>query len=119
MESLPVLLQLTFLLFGIGLIVYEPLRCRGELMVTCAGCAFYACIAVSATIRSDCPFQTPLSVLLPKTTIDEGVLRTLSCSAGAMVHRAPTADRTGGRARSSGDSNRTFVQDFRWENHHR
>ncbi|KAF9782855.1 hypothetical protein BJ322DRAFT_178920 [Thelephora terrestris] len=69
MELLPVL-QLTFLLLGIGFIVYlwsiDISAAEVILVVTCFGCAFYACIAVAATIRSDCPFQTPLSILLPK-----------------------------------------------------
>ena len=70
MELLPVLLQLSFLLFGIGLIVYlwdiDLSAAEVLMVVTCFGCAFYACIAVVATIWSDCPFQTPLSILLPK-----------------------------------------------------
>ena len=70
MESLPVLLQFALLLFGIGLIVYlwdiDLAASEVILAVTCTGCAFYACIAVVATIWVDCPFQTPLSILLPK-----------------------------------------------------
>ena len=70
MELLPVLLQLAFLLFGIGLIVYlwdiDIAAAEVILVVTCFGCAFYSCIAVAATIRSDCPFQTPFSILLQK-----------------------------------------------------
>ena len=70
MESLPVMLQFSLLLFGIGLVVYlwdlDVSAAEVVLAVTCIGCAFYACIAVVATIWNDCPFQTPLSVLLPK-----------------------------------------------------
>ncbi|KAF9782745.1 hypothetical protein BJ322DRAFT_168803 [Thelephora terrestris] len=70
MESLPVLLQFSLLLFGVGLIVYlweiDVHASEVILAVTFIGCAFYACIAVFATIWSDCPFQTPLSMLLPK-----------------------------------------------------
>ena len=70
MESLPVMLQFALLLFGIALTVYlwdlnVPIA-EVVLVVTSAGFAFYAFIAVAATIWRDCPFQTPLSVLLPK-----------------------------------------------------
>ena len=70
MELLPVLLQLAFLLFGIGLIVYlwdiDVSAAELILVVTCFGCAFYTCITMVATIWNDCPFQTPLSIFLPK-----------------------------------------------------
>ena len=70
MESLPVLLQFALLLFGVGLTVYlwdiDLPAVQVILAVIGIGCVFYSCIAVVATIWSDCPFQTPLSVLLPK-----------------------------------------------------
>ena len=70
MESLPVMLQFALLLFGIGLVVYlwdlDLSAAEVTLAVTLIGCAFYACIAVVATIWKDCPFQTPLSIMLPK-----------------------------------------------------
>ena len=70
MESLPVLLQFALLLFGTGLAVYlwriDIYAAEVILSVTCIGFAFYAAIAVAATIRSDCPFKTPLSILLPR-----------------------------------------------------
>ena len=70
MESLPVMLQFALLLFGIALAVFlwdiNVSVAEVALVVTSIGFAFYVCIAVIATKFSDCPFQTPLSVLLPK-----------------------------------------------------
>jgi len=70
MESLPVMLQLALLLFGIGFAVYlwdlNVSAAEVVLAVTSIGLAFYTCITVAATIWRDFPFRTPLSVLLPK-----------------------------------------------------
>ena len=70
MELLPVMLQLALLLFGVALTVYlwdlDVSAAGVVLVVTSFGLIFYACITVIATKHSDCPFQTPLSVLLPK-----------------------------------------------------
>jgi hypothetical protein len=71
MESLPVMLQLALLLFGIALTVYlwdlDVSVAEVVLVVTAFGLAFYGCITWAATIWGDCPFQTPLSILLPKS----------------------------------------------------
>ncbi|KAF9782723.1 hypothetical protein BJ322DRAFT_166945 [Thelephora terrestris] len=68
MEALPVLLQLALLLLNIGLIVYfwDLDRSAADVLlaVTCTGFAFYVGMAVLATIWKDCPFQTPLSLVL-------------------------------------------------------
>ena len=70
MGSLPVMLQFALLLFGVGLFVYlwdfDVSAAEVIVAVTCTGLMFYACIAVVATIWKDCPFQTPLSILLPR-----------------------------------------------------
>ena len=70
MESLPVMLQFALLLFAIALAVYlwDLNVSIAEVVLGAAsvGLVFYACITVAATIWSDCPFQTPLSVILPK-----------------------------------------------------
>ena len=70
MESLPVMLQFALLLFGIALAVYlwdlNVSIAEVVLVAASVGLIFYTCITVAATIWSDCPFQTPLSVLLPK-----------------------------------------------------
>ena len=70
MESLPVMLQFVLLLFGVALAVYlwdlNFSAAEAVLAVTSVGLAFYTCITVLATIHNDCPFQTPLSILLPK-----------------------------------------------------
>ena len=70
MESLPVLLQFALLLFGTGLTVYlwdlDISSADVVLVVTCFGSAFYGFITAAATTWGDCPFQTPLSILLPK-----------------------------------------------------
>ena len=70
MGSLPVLLQLALLLFGIALVVYlwdiDLPAAEVILVVICFGSAFCAGLAVVTTIWSDCPFKTPLSILLSK-----------------------------------------------------
>ena len=70
MESLPVMLQFALLLFGVALAVFlwnlDISAAEVVLVVTSFGLAFYTCIAVAATVYSDCPFQTPLSILLPR-----------------------------------------------------
>ena len=70
LESLPVMLQFALLLFGIALVVFlwdlEVSAAEVVLVVACIGLAFYAFIAVAATLWKDCPFQTPLSALLPR-----------------------------------------------------
>jgi hypothetical protein len=70
MELLPVLLQFALLLFGVALVVYlwnlDISIAEVVLVVTSIGLAFYGCIVIAATAYSDCPFQTPLSLLLPK-----------------------------------------------------
>ena len=64
------MLQFALLLFGVALSVYlwdlEVSAAEVSLAATCAGAAFYGFIAAAATIWRDCPFQTPLSLLLPK-----------------------------------------------------
>ena len=68
MESLPVMLQLSLLLFGAALAVYlwglNVSAAEAVSAVTSIGLAFYICITLSAAIYSECPFQTPLSILL-------------------------------------------------------
>jgi hypothetical protein len=70
MESLPVMLQFALLLFAVALAVYlwdlDVSAAEVVLVITSIGLAFYGCIVVAATVYSDCPFQTPLSVMLPK-----------------------------------------------------
>ena len=69
-ESLPVMLQFALLLFGVALAVLlwdlNISAAEVTLVVTSIGLAFYVCITVIATKYSDCPFQTPLSIVLPK-----------------------------------------------------
>ena len=68
MESLPVMLQFSLLLFGAALAVYlwdlNVSSAEAVLVVTSIGLAFYFCTTLFAAIYSDCPFQTPLSILL-------------------------------------------------------
>ena len=70
MESLPVMLQFALLLFGAALAVFlwelNASVAEVALVDTPIGVAFYIFITVVATIYSDCPFQTPLSIMLPK-----------------------------------------------------
>jgi len=68
MEVLPVMLQLALLLFGAAVVVYfwdlnTPVA-QVVLVVTSIGLIFYTCIAALATIYNNCPFQTPVSILL-------------------------------------------------------
>ena len=68
LESLPVLLQLALLFFAVAVVVYlwdlnVPVA-EVVLVVASIGLVLYTCIAALATIYSDCPFQTPLSILL-------------------------------------------------------
>ena len=70
MESLPVMLQVALLLFGIALTVYlwdfDITAAEVVLVVTSTGLIFYGCITIASAVWRDCPFQTPVSVLLPK-----------------------------------------------------
>ena len=73
MESLPVMLQFALLLFGVALAVYlwdlDTSIAQVVLVVTSTGFAFYICITLLATRYNDCPFQTPLSILLPQVRV--------------------------------------------------
>ena len=70
MGSLPVLLLFALSLSGIGLSVYLwDLELSTAIIVAgfaCFGAAFYTFTTVAATTWIDCPFQTPLSIFLPK-----------------------------------------------------
>ena len=77
MELLPVMLQLALLLFGAALAVYlwdlNFSAAEAVTVVTSIGLAFYTCITLSAAIYNDCPFQTPLSILLLKFRLWKGL----------------------------------------------
>jgi len=82
MEFLPVMLQFALLLFAVAIIVYlwdlnAPVA-EVVLVVTLVGTMFYASIAAFATIYSDCPFQTPLSVRLQNLALWVGGLTALA-----------------------------------------
>ena len=70
MESIPVMLQFSLLLFGVALSIYlwhfDISAAKVALVVTAFGFVFYTCVTVAAMIWSDCPFQTPVSLLLPE-----------------------------------------------------
>jgi len=70
MESLAVILQFALLLFFVSFTLYlwdlDAVSANIMLAVTSVGLAFYISTTVAAAIWNDCPFQTPLSVLLPK-----------------------------------------------------
>ena len=67
-DSLSVMLQFALLLFGVALTVYlwelDFPTAKAVLGITSIGFAFYTCITLLATVFRDCPFQTPLSLLL-------------------------------------------------------
>jgi len=68
MESLPVMSHFALFFFGIALTIYLwdlHFSVPGVvLIITSFGFGFYMCITVAAVCWKDCPFQTPLSVLL-------------------------------------------------------
>ena len=70
LESLPIMLQFSLLLFGAALAIYfwdlEVTIAQVVLVVTSVGVFLYASAAVIAVISCGYPFQTPLSVLLSK-----------------------------------------------------
>lgn len=67
-ESLPVLLQLSLLLFGAALsrLLWDVNRVVASVVVgfTAYGILFYAFIVLAGTLSYECPFQTPLSLIL-------------------------------------------------------
>ena len=73
MELLPIMLQLALLLFGVALSVYlwdlNVSIAEAVLAVTSIGLTFYTSITMFAAIFSDCPFQTPFSILIPKVPV--------------------------------------------------
>ena len=64
------MLQFSLFLFGAALAVYlwdlEVSVAEVVLVITSFGFGFYVCITVAVMLWGDCPFQTPLSVLLPE-----------------------------------------------------
>jgi hypothetical protein len=89
------------------------------LVVTSIGLAFYTCIAVAATVYSDCPFQTPFSILLPKDpAVGEGFYHARSCLVEAKGHPAPIPDRICDRARLPEDLRQTCAQDLHRRGEH-
>ena len=68
-DSLSVMLQIAFLLFGVALTIYlwelDVPAAEAVLAITSIGFTFYTCITLLATTFKDCPFRTPISFLLP------------------------------------------------------
>ena len=68
LESLPIMLQFSLLLFGAALVIYlwdlEITVAQVVLVVTSVSVVLYASAAMMAVISCGYPFQTPLSVLL-------------------------------------------------------
>lgn len=68
MESLPLMLQSALLLLGYALSRYlwtiNLTVASVVIGITCIGLAFYVFIVIAATIRDNCPFQTPASHIL-------------------------------------------------------
>ncbi|KAF9642584.1 hypothetical protein BDM02DRAFT_3124401 [Thelephora ganbajun] len=82
-ESLLVLLQFGFLIFGIALVIYlwdlKFSAASVALVVTSVDFGIYICAAVAATVWSNFPFQTPLSVLLLKVLLWMGRFTARAC----------------------------------------
>ena len=70
LDFVPVMLQFALFLFGAALSVYlwdlDVSVAEVVLVATSFGFGFYVCITVAAMLWVDCPFHTPLSVLLPE-----------------------------------------------------
>ena len=68
MESLPLMLQAALLLFGCALSKYlftiDNLVALVVVVFTALGFIFYFIIVFAATLSYDCPFQTPLSLIV-------------------------------------------------------
>ena len=68
MESLPLILQFALLLLGFALSRYlwEVNRSVSSVVVgfTCFGFLFYSFIVMASVFSSDCPFQTPFSLMI-------------------------------------------------------
>ncbi|TCD70757.1 hypothetical protein EIP91_001786 [Steccherinum ochraceum] len=71
LEALPVLLQLSLLLFGLALSVYMWTQQRVVAIVlivaNCLGAVFYFSVIGVSVVFDDSPFQTPLSDILRQT----------------------------------------------------
>ncbi|KAH7923688.1 hypothetical protein BV22DRAFT_566534 [Leucogyrophana mollusca] len=69
LEALPVLLQISLLLFSVALSAYvwtrQPTIGAVVISTTSLGVLFYVSITATAVISPNCPFQTPLSIALP------------------------------------------------------
>ena len=67
-ESLPLLLQLSLLLLGAALsrFLWDVNQVVASVVAgfTAYGLCFYACIVIAGTLSYECPFQTPLSLIL-------------------------------------------------------
>jgi len=67
-ESLPLLLQFSLLLLGAALsrFLWDVNRVVASVVAgfTSYGVCFYACIVIAGTFSYECPFQTPLSLIL-------------------------------------------------------
>jgi len=67
-ESLPILLQFSLLLLGAALsrFLWDVNRVVASVVAgfTAYGICFYACIVIAGTLSYECPFQTPLSLIL-------------------------------------------------------
>ncbi|KAH7922643.1 hypothetical protein BV22DRAFT_984447, partial [Leucogyrophana mollusca] len=69
LEALPVLLQISLLLFSVALSAYvwTEQSTVGAVVIsaTSLGVLFYVSITATSMISPNCPFQTPLSIALP------------------------------------------------------
>lgn len=86
LQSFPVLLQLSLLIFGIALSGYvwtqEAATSGIVISVTAAGVLFYLFIVIASLHSSNCPFQTPASAILRlawkrmiPTSLSQGITR--------------------------------------------
>ena len=68
LQSFPVLLQLSLLIFAVALSAYvwtqQVATSRIVIAVTGTGVLFYSLIVVASLVSPDCPFQTPASAVI-------------------------------------------------------
>ena len=83
-ESLPVFLQFSLFLLGAALsrFLWDITRTIASVAIgfTACGVSFYVCIVVAGTLSYECPFQTPLSLILRSLRIDVLASKLISIS---------------------------------------
>jgi hypothetical protein len=95
-ESLPVLLQLSLFLFAVALShsLWDVNRSVALVVVgfTAFGVLFYTCIVIFGSFSYECPFQTPLSLILRSLGVNRLATKLLSRFFPRPTRSTPNAD---------------------------